>query len=246
MPIVMYRLFFILLLLVTTTSLHADDELAFVLSDFRRAIGGEYNLQRIKTLRVEGRILQNDRELKFILYKRRPNQLRREIEIEGDRRVVQLYDGRTAWQWNVPMADAGVVRLNEKQTALLSRSARFLGPLLEDGDKPTQLKLNEDLVNLEHYNSSLRLIWWETPEGLIEEFFIDSLKLEHICTRLKTADGTVRLTSYFSDFREIDRVRFPFRVENYIGGEFYSSTEIDDIKVNFSVFSFFFNRPAIK
>src|ERR1700690_2326292 len=79
------------------------------------AIGGEAKLNAIQTLVVSGKAsILGQTEAPLTIQVKRPNQLRLEIDFQG-RKIVQAFDGVTAWTMN-PMIGAEPKQSSDEDT----------------------------------------------------------------------------------------------------------------------------------
>ena len=70
-----------------------------ILSTYFENIGGVENFKKLNTMRTEGSMAQGEMEFQGVIYQKRPNLQRMEINIQGQE-LIQAYDGVTAWWIN--------------------------------------------------------------------------------------------------------------------------------------------------
>jgi hypothetical protein len=182
-----------------------------ILDQHLAAIGGTERLKALGSLRIAGRqvLMPASLELPMVIEQRRPNLQRVELTVQGMTEV-QTFDGRTGWiktPWAankeaVPMRPDEVKALSERDfdTPYLGWQAKgwqadYLGSLTQEGRNLQRVQLTID-----------------TSQSIIGTFdaktFME-LQRERVYREL---GNETRVVTVFSDYREVQGLRFPFLI----------------------------------
>lgn len=94
------------------------------------AIGGIEKIKALRSLRAEGILKQSGLELPFILWMKRPNKSRMDVEFHG-LKFVQAFDGRIAWWVNPLLGAPEPAEMPEEYARPMLRWTDFEGPLVD-------------------------------------------------------------------------------------------------------------------
>src|SRR3984885_4434809 len=113
-------------LLLSATPLEAPLTADQIVQKHVEAIGGEAKLNAIQTLVVSGKAsILGQTEAPLTIQVKRPNQLRLEITYQG-KKIVQAFDGVTAWTIN-PLLTSEPKASSEEDTRAAQESSDFIG-----------------------------------------------------------------------------------------------------------------------
>ena len=230
-----------LCLLGTTPTLNAD--IRTRLEAYREALGDADALDDLRSLRLQGTITQGDAEVRFLVYKKEPALLRREVTLPSGKTLVQVSGDTGQWQW-VRGMDASVPEpITGTPADFLLAQASMYGPLLgEDGD-PARGFDYIDMVTLPHLDRQAHPVRVGRETGCVIDAYLDHFTDRLIELHYRPTADAPPVEMRFGDFRDVEGLTFPHRIEYWFRGELLSVAEISQIDVNFSVYSFFFRRP---
>jgi hypothetical protein len=210
---------------------------------------GQDNLAKIQTIRVTGKSIQKGVELAMTSLKKRPHSSRMELEFQ-ETKTIFAYDRQSGWMI-APMtgssdpidmpADMFAVAL---KTDLVEPFGNWDNPFVnwkENGNKP-ELVGKEDLNGMPVYHIVLTF-----KDGTSANYFMDTNKYVILKTEVKyTLAGQVfDDESLYSDFREVEGILLPFKIESYNFGQASDKSIYEKIELNPSVDDAIFNKPGI-
>src|SRR6266403_3421470 len=200
----------LLLFLPLAAAAQTADEIVKKALDAR---GGVDRHKAIQTERVTGRIsFSRDVEGTFVLELKRPLKMHLEISIDGQK-IIRVYDGKSSgWMIN-PLAETKDVQpLSSEDLKHISDESDFDGPLVDYKAKGNQIELagKENLDDKPVYRLKVT-----NKNGDIRFYFFDAstfLLLKWEGTR-KTEDQEFPWESFSSDFREVQGLKYAFRID---------------------------------
>jgi hypothetical protein len=200
----------LLLLLPVTAAAQTAEEIVQKVLDAR---GGVAKLKAVQSERVTGRIaFPNGAEGSFVLELKRPLKMHVEISIEGQK-IIRVYDGKSSgWTINPFAGTKEVEPLPSEDLKNISDESDFDGPLVDYKAKGNQIELvgKEKLDAKPVYRLKVT-----NKNGDIRFYFFDAssfLLLKWAGTR-KTGDQELPWESLYSDFREVQGLKYPFRID---------------------------------
>ena len=200
----------LLLFLPLTPAAQTADEIVKKALDAR---GGTDKLKAIQSERVTGRIaFAHGVEGSFTVELKRPLKMHVEISIEGQK-IIRVYDGKSSgWMINPFAGTNDVQPLSSEDLKNISDESDFDGPLVDYKTKGNQIELagKENLDDKPVYRLKLT-----NKNGDIRFYFFDAssfllLKWEGI---RKTGGQDLAWESFFSDFHEVQGLKYPFRID---------------------------------
>ena len=212
----------------------------------RQALGGTEAWGKILTLKISGELSTFSATSQFKIFRARPDLYRFDYE-EAGRRVVMSYDGENAW-WQTDWTEWSEVdwarRAPLAQQHAISSEALFGAPCF---DLPADRVEGGGLVDLdgeELYALQVRQgsggpgspqadIWYLDPESFLPVARV---------ARRAVAVLPVTERTFFSDFREVEGVMFPYSWEIELG-HFYRTLEVEQVEVNAGLTNEFFKMP---
>src|SRR6266446_1769226 len=232
----------LLLFLPLAAAAQTADEIVKKALDAR---GGVDRLKAIQTERVTGRIsFSPDVEGTFVLELKRPLKMHLEISIDGQK-IIRVYDGKSSgWMIN-PLAETKDVQLlSSEDLKHISDESDFDGPLVDYKAKGNQIELagKENLDDKPVYRLKVT-----NKNGDIRFYFFDAssfLLLKWEGTR-KTGDQELPWESFFSDFHEVQGLKYPFRIDQGSPGTEFKQTLIaEKIEINLPIDDSRFGKPV--
>lgn len=205
------------------------DDAGAVIESVLSAYGGWTWLSAIKGYRAEGTVLTGHQESEkptsrlFV----RPGRLKVVISHPG-RDEVRLLDGGKGWRTGSGRAlvEADGVMLD----SMVLQAARANLPWIL-AERRDVAKLGDSLAVP---GRSLTSVIVPLGEGLTLTAFVDPAThlIDRVITQLDRPAMTTGFEARFSDFREVEGVRFPFREENFASGTHTASTQIVTLSLN--------------
>jgi len=210
------------------------------------ARGGADKLKAVQSERVTGRIsFSRGVEGAFVVELKRPLKMHAEISIEGQK-IIRVYDGKSSgWMIN-PFAESKDVQpLPSEDLKNISDESDFDGPLVDYKAKGNQIELagKENLDGKPVYRLKLT-----NKNGDIRFYFFDAssfLLLKWEGTR-NTGDQELPWESFFSDFHEVQGLRYPFRIDQGSPGtEIKQTLTAEKIEIDPQIDDSRFAKPSL-
>jgi outer membrane lipoprotein-sorting protein len=234
--------FAIFSLLPVTASAQTADE---VVSKALAARGGVDKITAVKSERVTGRItFPQGLEGTFVLELKRPRKMHMEISLQGQK-VIRVYDGKSeGWMVNPFAENKGVQPMSADDLNNISEESDFDGPLVNYKAKGYEIELvgKEELDDKPVYRLKLT-----NKNGDARFYFFDAssfvlVKWEGI---RRIEDKEFPWESFFSDYREVQGLKYPFRIDQGSPGtEIKQNLITDKIEINPQIDDARFNKPA--
>jgi outer membrane lipoprotein-sorting protein len=220
----------LLLLLPLAAAAQTADE---IVKKVLEARGGIDKIKAVESQRVTGRIsFSRGVEGTFVVELKRPLKMHIEISVEGQN-IIRVYDGRSSgWMIN-PFAETKDAQpLSSEDLKNISDESDFDGPLVDYKTKGNQIELTgkENLDDKPVYRLKLT-----NKNGDVRFYFFDAssfllLKWEGI---RKTGEQELPWESFFSDFREVQGLKYAFRIDQGSPGtEIKQTLTAEKIEIN--------------
>jgi len=231
----------ILLLLPLAAVAQTADEIVKKALDAR---GGVEKIKAVQSERVTGHIsFSQGVEGSFVVELKRPQKMHVEISIEGQK-IVRVYDGKsTGWMVNPFAENKEAQPLSSEDLKDISDESDFDGPLVDYKAKGNQIELagQEKLDDRPVYRLKLT-----NKNGDIRFYFFDAssfllLKWEGI---RKTGDQELPWESFFSEFHEVQGLKYPYRIEQGSpGSEMRQTLTAEKIEIDPPIDDSRFTKP---
>jgi outer membrane lipoprotein-sorting protein len=211
----------VLLSLPLTASAQTADEIVKRALDAR---GGIEKIKAVRSERISGRVsFSQGTEGTFVVELKRPLKMHVEISIEGQK-IIRVYDGKASgWMINPFTENKEAQPLSPEDLRNISDESDFDGPLVDYKAKGTQIELvsKEKLDDKPVYRLKLT-----NKNGDVRFYFIDAttfllLKWEGM---QKTEDQELPWESFSSDFREVQGLKYAFRIDQGSPGTGFKQT----------------------
>jgi len=226
------KLFFIALFcfLPMITAAQTTDEIIKKVIDAR---GGIDKIKAVQSERVTGE-LSAPQGIKgqFTVELKRPNKMHTEVLVEGQK-IIRVYDGKSAgWVVNPYMENKDVQPMSEEDLKGIMDESDMDGPLVDYKSKGHQIELagKEDLDGKPVYRLKLT-----TKSGDVRSYFIDAasfLTAKWVGIR-KIGGKDLPWESTLSDYRDVQGLKFPFKIEQGSPGtDFSQALATEKIEIN--------------
>jgi outer membrane lipoprotein-sorting protein len=232
----------IFLLLPVTAGAQTADE---IVNKALAARGGVEKIKAVQSERVTGRItFPQGLEGTFVLELKRPRKMHIEITL-GDQKVIRVYDGKSeGWMVNPFAAEKGVQPMSAEDLKNIAEESDFDGPLVDYKAKGSQIELvTKDklddkpvyLLKLTNKNGDARFYFFDADSFILVKW--EGLR--------RIEDKEFPWESFFSDYREVQGLKYPFRIDQGSPGtEIRQNLVTDKIEINPKIDDAEFNKPA--
>lgn len=239
-----WRLLLPLLFIFTFTALHAqrqeDPRLEILLRKYRDSLGGLANLERIRTVRLEGEIeLPSGSSQKITVLKKKPNSVRITLQTGGNR-FIQAYDGDVAWTMFERSGRTYIRIMEGDEKYEFVRTAPIENAFISPDSTNAVLSLGED-TTLNRLECHQLVATFE--DGTQQVIAID--KEEFRDRRISFYDESGELVSEIlpSRFENFGGIVFAMQVIRMVDGKAASTMRISQVDLNIGVLDSAFNYP---
>lgn len=204
-----------------------------------QAKGGAERLQAVLTMKQTAHVTFQGMTGMITVYGKRPNLVRQEIEI-GGQKIVNAFDGTTAWSIN-PFAGSGQpVAISGPQADEIKMQSDFDSPLVNYKAKGYELELVgvENLGGREAYHLKLT-----SKEHRVQQLYLDAKTNLEIKIVGDPQMGSVE--NELSNYREIQGLKLPFTMKTVSAGSVVSQTTVDAVELNPRIDDAMFKMPHI-
>ena len=228
-----------LLLPVLAAAQTADD----IVNKVFAARGGLDKIRAVTSQRVSGTIAFGQQSGPFVLELKRPLKMHMELTIQN-MTLVRVYDGKSSGWANNPFAGKMIPdAMSEEELKNINEEADFDGALVDYKQKGSQIELvGKDKVKsddawrlkLTTKNSDVRYYLFDANSFLL-------LKWEG---KRKVNGQDIPMETYFSDYRDVDGLKFPFELDSGSSdSEIVQKITIDKIDLNSEIKDAEFQKP---
>jgi hypothetical protein len=215
-----------------------------ILTRYLEARGGAQRLATVQSLRLTGQIqFAVGLSGPFTLERRRPKSMRAEFLLEGARGV-QAFDGHVAWAL-APGEKAGEA-LSGREAGEVEEQSDIDGPLVDWKAKGHSLALLGRQMLEGRDTWKLRLT---TAKGNVRTVFLDAKTILEACIEgTRTLGGQELLVeSWLSDYRTVDGIPIPFRIESGPkGSRERQRIQFDKAELNVPLDASRFRMPSLR
>ena len=209
------------------------------------ARGGLDKIKAVQSERITGTVsLAQGFEGAIVLELERPHKLHSEITVEG-KKIVRTYDGKSAgWTLN-PFAGSDEAQpMSEEELKGMPDEADLDGPLVDYKAKGSQIELagKEELDGKAVYRLKLT-----SKSGEARTYFIDTATF--LTTKWeglrKIGDQELPWESNLSDYRVVEGLKFPFKIDQGSPGtEFRQTLTIEKVELKPKIDDSHFAKPV--
>ncbi len=215
----------------------------------KKAVDARGGMDKIKTVqseRITGHLSSPQGvEAAVVLELQRPHKLHSEVTVEGQK-IIRVYDGKSAgWTINPFAENKDVQPMSAEDLREISEESDLDGPLVDYQSKGTQIGLigKEELDGKPVYRLKLT-----NKNGAVRSYLLDAtsfltLKWEGI---RKIGDKELPWESSLSDYREIQGLKYPFKIDqDSPGTEIKQTFTVERIEINPQIDEAHFAKPAL-
>lgn len=172
---------------------------------------GLNKLSNVETITIKGTAYQGGNEIPITLRNKKPNKLRIDGSIKGQR-FVQAYDGKNAWTINPVSGDSTAKILPDELSEDLKDQAYIEGLLFHYKNLGYEIELKESIQieNVDYY-----VIQLTKQSGNSITYFIDpeSFLIYKTISKSKLKTMNRELETYFTNYNSVNEMLFPFNIE---------------------------------
>ena len=232
----------LLLFLSPAAPAQTADEIVRKVLDAR---GGVAKIKAVQSERISGRVsFTQGMEGTFVVELKRPLKMHIEISVDGQK-IIRVYDGKSSgWMINPFTGTKDVQPLPPEELRTITDESDFDGPLVDYKAKGNQIELEgkEKLDDKPVYRLKLT-----NKNGDVRFYFFDAssfLLLKWDGVR-KNGDQELAWESFFSDYHEVQGLKYPFRIDQGSPGTDIKQTlNAEKIEINPRIDDFRFTKPV--
>ncbi len=209
---------------------------AKIVSDYVKAAGGSKTLSKIQTMMLEGTFTNttDGKPGTYTFDTKLPNRYYSELVV-GDKNVIEAYNGKSAWHQSTA-GDPGTL-LGQEGLQLEAASSYYNSRFLN-------LKKNKLALGFVGHaqvrGKDALQIEVTAPTGVKRQVFFDPQT--HLVVKESGALGGVTEEIYYDDYRAVDRVMVPYKIELHRGSEVYA-VDVTRVAINGTVGERVFDFP---
>jgi outer membrane lipoprotein-sorting protein len=216
-----------------------------VINAYLKARGGLDKVKAVKTERVTATVtLQPGADAVLTYERKRPLKMHMEITLNGES-FIRVYDGKSAgWVYNPFTPKAAVVAMTPEEIRGAAEESDLDGPFVDYKGKGNQLEFlgTEDLDG-----KPARKLKLTAKSGEVSYCFFDARTglIAKIQSTRKIKNEDVPWETTFSDFREVEGLRYPFLVESgAVGSDQVQRIAASKIEINLPLEDSRFDKPV--
>jgi outer membrane lipoprotein-sorting protein len=226
----------------TIFGLQAQD-LQEVLDSYFETIGQEKLIEHT-SMTAKGKSIQQGMETDFVVYQKRPDSFRLEVDIQGAQ-MIQAFDGEKGWMVAPWTGSLDPVEISGWQLDAMARQSDFDGMLYNYKEKGYEAELigTEDMEGTDVFKIKLT-----AEDGNVYYHFIDSenFVLLKTTSKIKMGDSEIESDTYFSNYKEKDGIIMPYNIESRTNGQTASQVNMDEVIFDEEIDNSIFTMPEKK
>ncbi len=209
------------------------------------ARGGLEKIKAVNSVRLKGRItLGPELEGNLLAEMERPGKMREQVTV-GDKSIIRTTDGATGWSLNQFAGQDSAVQLSAEEMAMMAQKADFDRPLVDYQSKGNKIELlgQEPVEGKPAYKLKVTL-----KDGQVRYDYIDAGSFQEVKWEGQIIVGgkQVDAKSIFSDYRAVDGVMYPFRIDSETEGNPNRQTiQFDKVELNPHMEGSEFGKPVV-
>ena len=245
----MKKLLVIILTILTAGQLLAQDlTLDEIISRNLSAIGQD-KLMEMETIKMTGMMSMQGMEFQIIEYSKKPDKIRQDMEIQG-MSIIVAHEGETGWTIN-PMTTGS--------TDPQDLPPEMIKELLEESLDEPVTNWGNPFYNWKENGINVELAGNEEMDGKSVYHLKFTFKNNHVANYVIDADRFIVLSQMstqskmgqtfdqevkYSDYRDIDGILCPFKIEIHINGQVAITFTVDSYKFGIPIDDSIFKKPV--
>lgn len=201
-----------------------------ILAKYFANTGGVDKWKAVKTMKMEGTMAIQGFEFPGSITSKAPNKIRVDVNIQG-MKLVQAYDGKTAW-WINPFASGDEPQPMPEEAAEQLLSQDFESPFLDYAAKGHQVAYDG---TAEVEGAPTHVLKLTKKSGEVEYHYFDAENFVPIMSKSQIKSGPAKgqfAFTYMSDYQEVSGLMFPFFTETKMDGQSVQKMTFKTIKIN--------------
>ncbi len=215
-----------------------------IISKYYESMGGLDKLKTLNSLKLAGKMPTPMGELSMVIYKKSPNLSRTEVDFQGQK-MVQAYDGETAWAINPMMGSMEPQKLEGEMAKSIIDQSEFEDPFIEYAAKGHEVTLEgeENLEGVDCYKIKLVMNKNNEEDDITQMYYLD--KEYFLPVLVKSWLNDVEIDTYMSDYQEVEGgLVMAFNIEVKTAGQPGQAISIDSVGVNVEIDDELFKFPV--
>lgn len=230
------------LLLALTGALAASAQnVDEILTKYFENTGGVENWKKLTSMKMDGNMAMQGMEFPGTIYSAPPNRQRVEVDVQGQK-VVQAFDGQTAWGINPFMGGSEPQKMPAEDTEQMG-DQDFESPFLNYKDKGHAVELVGEATVEGTATYEIKLT---KKNGSVEYHYFDKENYVPIMVKQTIKAGPMKgqtSQTFLSDYQETGGLFFPFFMEVKLNGQTFQKITIKSIQLNPAVTDAMFAFP---
>lgn len=230
-----YFTFTLLLAGLFAVPIHAD-QAQKIIDQYLKAVGGSKAISRLQTLAIDGSIVTNGDAIPgtYTFKVKQPNRFYSELRGSG-KTLIESYNGKSAWH---QAGDGEISTLLGREALEMEAASQYYNSRLQSLGKRKVGAAYKGAVQVRGRSAEeLELTY---PSGVNWEVFFDSQT--HLIVQEKAQIAGMPREMDYDDYRAVDGVKVPHKIELHRGSEMYS-VSVTRVGVNETIGERVFNFP---
>jgi len=234
------------LLAVVLTTAVADAQTADeIVAKNLKAKGGVEKLKAMNSVKITGIISAQGMEMPMTTWAKRPNLMRREMQIQ-DKRVINGFDGSIVWAINPLVTGSDEPReLADPTAQMVKDDSDFDGVLLDYREKGHKVELvgTETLDGKKVHHLKIT-----KKNGQVQHYYLDAdsgLEVRTVMS-ISMGDAPMEVTTDLSNYQQVDGVSMPFTMKQTAKAMVLAEVKIEKVEFNVPVDDSMFKMPGKK
>ncbi len=211
-----------------------------ILDNYVEKLGGKAALEKLTSRSAKGsfEVPEFGASGTLEMHAKAPNKIVLIIDVPGFGVVQQGYDGKIGWDQN---PQTGLTELSGADLESKKLDSDFYRAIHLKELYPTlTVKGKEKVADRDAY-----LVEAKPASGVVEKWYFDveNSLLVRVDAERSSPQGSAVVESYFSDYRDVDGVKFPFGIRQVMPGLTIMS-KLDEVKNNVDIEDAKFAKPA--
>lgn len=205
------------------------------------ALGGAGRLEAVRSERMTGRIeFGSEEPVSLVVELKRPGKIRTQVEFKAGT-FVQGFDGETGWMID-PSSGGKPVEMSAERARNLPEQADLDGPLVRSKPRGIRLEIEgrEKVRGIEAFRIRVTL-----ANGIVRFLDLDASSFRKVRWEGELGEGSQKSMneSFFTDYRKVGGLEFPFRIESGAGGRVTQTIVFEKVEVNPPISDSRFSMP---
>ncbi len=205
---------------------------------------GQDKLIKVQSLVTKGKLIQGSMEIPITGYQKRPDKTRMEGTFQG-MTFTSGYDGKDGWHLNPFAGDTLPRPATDEENDQLKEQADIDGMLYNYKEKGYKLELaGTDTME----GQKVYLLKLTKPNGNVYTHYMDAENYVILKTvsKVKVKDVEREVETYYSDYKPVEGIIFPFSTESKMGGNTVAQFVFDSISLNEEIPDSIFEMSSAK